>query len=404
MSFSQLRPLSLGEILDGAFTLYRRQFASMFLTALVPQIPFIVFYSIYAVTMMGVGGDPFTQPASTPSFGAASVVSIVAMAILFPIAMLCMVIGFGAITFQVSRAYTGSPVGTREALRRGVDRMWPTLGASVLWGILFMIGLVLCVVPGLLVAVAGFALIPAVVLERRGPADALRRSYDLSRNALGEICLLLVVVYLITALPGGAVAMFGMVGMMGGAMTGNAAAVVAVQAVMQVLSALVRALTIPFSMGCTVLMYYDRRVRTEALDVQMMAESLNQTGGETPAGYEYGAGGGYGAPGGYGAQGGYPQGGYGQGGAPGGYPQGGAAGGYNPGGYAPGQPAGGYDPFARGGSNPGNPPAGGGYGPGYPPPSSQPTSNDPSVDPSSGAPPRSPGQPETPAADDGERQ
>ena len=46
------------------------------------------------------------------------------------------------------------------------------------------------------------------------------------------------------------------------------------QAAGQVLAGLLRTLTIPFSLGATVLLYYDRRVRTEALDVQMMAESL----------------------------------------------------------------------------------------------------------------------------------
>ena len=47
MSFSQLRPLSLGEMLDGAFTIYRRQFASLFLTALAPQLPMILLITVY---------------------------------------------------------------------------------------------------------------------------------------------------------------------------------------------------------------------------------------------------------------------------------------------------------------------------------------------------------------------
>jgi hypothetical protein len=42
----------------------------------------------------------------------------------------------------------------------------------------------------------------------------------------------------------------------------------------QVLAQVAQTLTIPFSAGALVLLYYDRRVRSEALDVQMMAESL----------------------------------------------------------------------------------------------------------------------------------
>ena len=36
MALSNLRPLSFGEILDSAFTLYRRNFATFVLTALIP--------------------------------------------------------------------------------------------------------------------------------------------------------------------------------------------------------------------------------------------------------------------------------------------------------------------------------------------------------------------------------
>jgi hypothetical protein len=304
MSFSQLRPLGLGEILDGAFTLYRRQFASMFLTSLIPQIPFILLYAIYFGTMASMS-DP-----AAADFGAGSVVLLVGALFLIPIAMLAMVIGFGAITFQMSRAYTGSPVGTKEALRRGVQRMWPLLGSFIIFFPMVFIGLMLCLVPGILLVIATFALVPAVVLERRGPIQGIERSWALSRNAWGDVFLVLLVVYLITALPGMAIAMLAMVGM-GGVIASGAdpGALMGVQAAVQVLSALVRALTIPFSMGCTVLLYYDRRVRTEALDVQMMAESLNTTGGEAPAG---------GFPGGGYGQGGYAQGGYG----PGAYPAG----------------------------------------------------------------------------------
>ncbi|HEU4557718.1 MAG TPA: hypothetical protein VFS20_07705 [Longimicrobium sp.] len=364
-AFSQLRPLGLGEILDGAFTLYRRQFASMFLTALIPQIPFILVYAVYAVLLASLGvGDP----TATPEFGAASGAMLLGMLVLFPLAMLAMVIGFGAITFQVSRAYTGTPVGTREALRRGVERMWPLTGAMLIFGVMFFIGILLCFVPGILVLIATFALVPVVVLERRGPIEGIERSWALSRNAWGEVFVVLLVVYLITALPGMAVGVFAMIGMGGVIATGgDTTAVAGIQATVQVLSGLVRALTIPFSMACTVLLYYDRRVRTEALDVQMMAESLGASGTEAPAG-------------------GYPAGGYGQGGyVPGGYPgaQGYGSGGTGyPGGSAyPGAtPYPGAAGYPGGSSYPGaaNYPGTGGYpganpsgpaspgGPGYP--------------------------------------
>ena len=387
MSFSQLRPLGLGEILDGAFTLYRRQFSSMILTALIPQIPIILLYTVWGVFSATMSGD-----ASSGAIGAGMIVMIILGVVLIPAALLGAAVGISAITFQVSRAYTGSPVTTREALRRGVEMMWNTLGGMMIMGLLIGIGFILCIVPGILAWVATFAVIPAIVLERRGPIEAVERSHALSKNAWLDVFLLLLVVYLITALPGFAVGMFAMLGV-GGVMVsgGNESAIAGVQAAVNVLSALVRSLTVPFSMACAVLMYYDRRVRTEALDVQMMAESLGMAGPTAAGGYPaggYGAGGyasgGY-TPGGYGAAPAYPAGGPGYPEAPG-YPAG-------PGhGAGPAYPVGG----------PGHPetpaPGAPGYpaGPAYPPGGfAQPESPAPGAP--GQAPPRAPGDPGRPA-------
>jgi hypothetical protein len=52
----------------------------------------------------------------------------------------------------------------------------------------------------------------------------------------------------------------------------------------QVVGQLVNALTTPYAVATVVLLYYDRRVRTEALDVQMFAEMLGTPGAsEDPA-------------------------------------------------------------------------------------------------------------------------
>jgi hypothetical protein len=138
-----------------------------------------------------------------------------------------------------------------------------------------------------------------------------------------EVFLVVLVAYLISALPGGAVGMLNIVGLV--VAGGDPKAAAGIQAGTQVLSALVRTITMPFSLGCTVLLYYDRRVRTEALDVQMMAESLHTAGGqEYPAGTGYAGGPAYpGAPAYPGGQG---------------YPGGPAYG--QPGGGHPGAPAG----------------------------------------------------------------
>ena len=45
MPYTHIRPLEFGEVLDGAFALYRRHFVDFFLTALIPLAPFGIFYA-----------------------------------------------------------------------------------------------------------------------------------------------------------------------------------------------------------------------------------------------------------------------------------------------------------------------------------------------------------------------
>lgn len=268
MAFSQLRPLSLGEMLDGAFTIYRRQFVSLFLTALLPQLPMIVLVALY----YGFLGSLTSQSAPDLSETTGLALGLAAL-VLLPIAILGSFTAIGGVTFQFARAYTGAPVTTGEAIRRGFQRALPMTGAYFVVGIMSLFGIIAFFVGFFVVWISAFAVAPAVVLERRGPIEAINRSWELIKGAWGEVFLVVFIASMIATLPGYAVSMVAILGglLMSG---GDPDMLMAAQGVGQVLSQITRTLTIPFSLGTTVLLYYDRRVRTEALDVQMMAESL----------------------------------------------------------------------------------------------------------------------------------
>jgi hypothetical protein len=117
---------------------------------------------------------------------------------------------------------------------------------------------------------------PAIVVEGAGPLEALERSFTLARGALGRVIGLMLVTLLITYLPMMAVMAF----------TGGFAQIMNPDAIptagqfitQQVLSMGVGILTTPFMVAVIVLLYFDRRVRTEALDVQMMTDQLAVAG------------------------------------------------------------------------------------------------------------------------------
>jgi len=266
-------------MLDGAFTIYRRQFASLFLTALLPQLPLIVLLGVY----YGFLGAFASPTGSEPDISGGTLAAVLAaMVVLVPLAAVGAATSVGAVTFQVARAYTGAPVTTGDALRRGLNRSMAMIGAYVVVGILAMFGILAFIIGFFVVWISAFAVAPAVVLERRGPIEALSRSWQLIKGAWGEVFLVVFIAGMIAALPGSAV---GMMAMIGGLVLsgGDPDQMMAIQGVGQVLSQITRTLTVPFSLGVTVLLYYDRRVRTEALDVQMMAESLPPAAAAAPA-------------------------------------------------------------------------------------------------------------------------
>ncbi len=261
MSTSYLRPLSFGEVLDGAFSVYRRHFPSMFLAAFIPYVPVAI---LMAFTMMSsgvvVGGK---EVVGLGMMGGGFFLLIVAVYV-------APVVAWGAVTYMFSQAYVGRPAPLGDAFRVAFSRFFPLLGAAFLMFLAAGFGFLFFVIPGFILLAMFFLISPAVVLERQGPGEALSRSRDLTRGALGYTCGLMFVSYLIAFLPTLVIGAGNFV--LSSTLDPAAAARAGVLA--NVVSTAVSALTLPFSVGVTVMFYYDRRVRNEALDVQMAAEGL----------------------------------------------------------------------------------------------------------------------------------
>lgn len=269
MSLGHLRPLSFGEILDGAFVLYRRHFAVFFTTALLPLLPVALLWGVFGFV---TGGDSAVDDAATA-------LTLVAV---YPVMIVGMLLMWGALVHQAGQAVEGRRVDRGEAFRVAFRRMLPMLGAGILFTFLAGLGFLLLIVPGVLVMIALFAVWQAVILEGKGPLEAIGRSRELARGAWGRIFGIEVVSYIIVMIPGMLVGTVTGIAMFGAMMaSGDPDAVSGTMgwlgAVSNVLSILVSALTTPFMTAALTLLYYDRRVRTEALDLELAAERLGAT-------------------------------------------------------------------------------------------------------------------------------
>ncbi|MGH7448694.1 MAG: hypothetical protein ACRELT_14080 [Longimicrobiales bacterium] len=261
--YETMRPLSFGETLDGAFTLLRRNFSAFFGVALLPQIPVILFWLLLPA-VMGPADD------AAPVLGAAPM-------LLAPYSLLVSFLVMGALTHAAGVAYGGERPRIKTSLGQGLRRFLPIAAVTVIAWVLIGLGLLLLIVPGLLLMAMYFAVYAAVMIEGRGPLNALGRSRRLSRGARARILGVLIVAFLIAYLPIMAMVMF--MGVSVGVTAAVSAASVAgtsvwLVALMQACSVIVAAVTTPFLILVSVLLYYDRRARTEAPDLESAVAAL----------------------------------------------------------------------------------------------------------------------------------
>ncbi len=267
MFTTHLRPLTFGEILDGAFTLYRRHFAVFFTTALIPLLPMAFAYGFLGVA----GAGATTLEAQLAASGG--------FLLALPFIMLGMLVMWGALVHEAGEAVMGRPVVRSDAYRVAFRRLLPLLGATLLLGLLMGLGLLLFVVPGVLVMLMLFAIWQVVVLEGKGPVEAASRSRRLAQGAWLRIFGVTAVVWLIVMMPSALTGMAGgmavlFVSLSSGGAESATDAVAWISAVSNILSTVLSALTTPFMITAFTLLYFDRRVRTEGLDLEMAEEQL----------------------------------------------------------------------------------------------------------------------------------
>ena len=127
---ASLRPLSVGEILDVSFTLYRRHFAALgTIAVLCSGIPVLLGLYIEAS-----GGVFYNLPLTVVHYVAFTVLSSIATA---------------ATVFVVSESYLGRPLAARDALRRAAPLLTRLILCSLLLAIIVGIGFIFFFLPEL---------------------------------------------------------------------------------------------------------------------------------------------------------------------------------------------------------------------------------------------------------------
>jgi hypothetical protein len=262
----RLRPLEIGDLLDETFRMYRRHFFLLAGISVILAIPFAALagYSIYAVfngflSQLATGQNPdynsFVQSTWTLALG------LLVYLALYPLLY--------AITYAVCMSAMGQPVTVWSALRGAMRRYPQTAGYLLLQ---LLMGVLFCVFPlWIWIWIGWVAVVPVMFVENTGLVAAMRRSWYLVQGRWWRTFLIVFLVVILLQIVQGALIAFVNLGQF---LLAIFLSPYLVSALTEVVSILVSALVTPVFQIALVLIYFDLRVRREALDLFQLAQRV----------------------------------------------------------------------------------------------------------------------------------
>ncbi len=296
MSVPELRPLSLGEILDVALKIWRRHFRALAKIVLFVVAPVQVISSLLLASalpnselLFDPGALDTTTNTTTDVFGDSfdggdAAAFFAAFGLITLLSGLAFVLSSAAALRAITVAYLGGTPDWKESLRLALQRLGSLVWLSILMGIGLTLGFALCIVPGVWLAVAWSLAFVALVAEDLNGSSALRRSYELVRGRWWATFGVLIIAFIINTVVDQIVAIPFAIGSF---FSADSVVGFTLSAVANIISDVI---TTPFVAAVFVLVYFDLRVRKEGFDLQLLAQAM----GPLPKGGPPFSGGGYG--------------------------------------------------------------------------------------------------------------
>ncbi|WP_406287241.1 glycerophosphoryl diester phosphodiesterase membrane domain-containing protein [Streptomyces sp. NBC_00209] len=298
-----LRPLGIGEILDGAVSTMRAHWRTILGITLAVSV--IAQAAILLIQRFLLPDPPSVDSDATGSEALRQATESLRYSLLdltppLLVSMLATIFTTSVLTVVISRSVLGRPVTLSEAWAEARPRLLPLLGLTLLLAVMGGTIMTAGILPGFLIgdtAGAGLTFLgllaatalflwlsvrfslaaPALMLERQPIAASMRRSAKLVRGAwwrtfgiLALTWLLTLIVGLVVGIPFGLLAVGVDDGSLSSFLSGEATEFgwpfLIVSAIGDVVAATI---TYPLSAGVMALLYVDQRIRREALDLDL---------------------------------------------------------------------------------------------------------------------------------------
>ncbi|TDD07528.1 hypothetical protein E1294_48175 [Nonomuraea diastatica] len=309
-----LRPLQLGDLLDGTIKLIRSNPKAVLglsaIAALLASVPLAVGQAFLLNSVGGALADPdslvATQGDLTGLYGFASQYG--GTLISYAVQFVAVTLLTGVLTRILGRAVFGGKLTAGEAWQLVKGRVPALFGVVGLMAVIMLVPalvfvmlivvfslnadagdlgwLALLSILFILVYIAYYLFIrtrfafasPAVVLEGRGPLDAMRRSWHLVTGDFWRVFGILLLTSLLVGLVAGILSVpFTIAGTLFGMLGAGSVATAVVSAVLIAIGGTLSAMFVyPFEAGVSGLLYADRRMRSEAFDLVLQTAAIEQ--------------------------------------------------------------------------------------------------------------------------------
>lgn len=270
-----MRPLSVGELLDAAFSAVRRNFGPLVLCTLVVVVPVSILNTLISASSNETAFD----------FGSSATVADDDIGLFLAgtgatglLSLLAQTLTAAACLRMIGGDVVGSPTGPGASLRYAASRIGPLVWVSILYLIALIAGLLMCLVGAIWLGVLFALATPALLFEETRGFAAMKRSRQLIEGFWWKTFGALAVGYLIVGV------LQGMLGaLIGSVILVNSDSEVLNATVLTAVNIIALAVTLPFASALVAYIYFDLRVRKEGFDLQLLAQRIGAPGAPSAA-------------------------------------------------------------------------------------------------------------------------
>ena len=169
--FAQESP-SVGGVLRDTFTIFSSHMVQFGAIAALTLVPLGIAIVLFAAAASNV------ETAGIPNLTGTLVAGVLAIVLFF----MGTQVATAAFTYGVFQVERGHEISVGGCLSVGLRRLPMVLLVVIVVGILTLLGMVACIIPGIIIALALSMAVPVTVVERAGIETALKRSVELTKG------------------------------------------------------------------------------------------------------------------------------------------------------------------------------------------------------------------------------